>query len=191
MKSICVFCGSSAGHNDVFQKATVELGNAIAEKQVRLIYGGGSVGLMGILADTVLDKGGKVIGVIPKFLYDKEVGHDGLSELIIVDSMHERKQKMAEISDGFVAIPGGIGTMDELFEIFTWSQLGLVSCPVALLNINYYFDPVIAFLDQMVHNGFLRKETNDQLIKAGSVRELFSRMSDFSMMLTEQKIDKT
>ncbi len=191
MKSIGVFCGSSTGKNPVYQQAALELGKILAEKEIRLIYGGGSIGLMGTLADSVLSEGGEVIGVIPRFLYDKEVGHDGLTELIIVESMHERKQKMAEISEGFVAMPGGIGTMDELFEIFTWSQLALIRGPVALLNINHYFDPVITFLELMVSDGFLRRETKNQLIIAENIPRLISRMCDFSFIEREKWIDKT
>ena len=132
MESVCVFCGSSSGFHPIYKKSAHELGQRIAEEKIRLIYGGGSVGLMGVLADAVMEHGGEVIGIIPQFLYDKEVGHDGLTRLIIVESMHERKQKMAELSNGFIAMPGGIGTMEELFEIFTWSQLALIKKPVAL-----------------------------------------------------------
>ena len=145
MKSICVFCGSSTGFHPIYKKTAYDLGRHIAEENLCLIYGGGSIGLMGVLANAVLEHGGKAIGIIPRFLYEKEVGHDGVSELIIVDSMHERKQKMAELSQGFIAMPGGIGTMEELFEIFTWSQLALIKKPVALLE----------FFIKIIHSPYL------------------------------------
>lgn len=156
--NICVFCGSSPGHNPVYAAAAKELGYRIANEKHTLIYGGGNIGLMGIVADAVLEKGGKVIGVIPKFLMDKEVGHLGLATLEIVVSMHERKKRMADLSDAFVAIPGGWGTLEEIAEILTWKQLGLLEHPVAMLNINGFFNPLLQQMKTMVDEGFLRKE---------------------------------
>lgn len=164
MQSICVFCGSSSGKKSIYKESAVELGQLMAQKNYELIYGGGSIGLMGIIADTIMNHQGTVTGVIPQFLYDLEVGHDGVSNLIIVDSMHERKQRMAELADAFVAMPGGIGTLEELFEIFTWSQLKLVNRPVFLLNVNGYFDGLIQFLDSMVKEGFFKQHTRNTLI---------------------------
>lgn len=136
----------------------------MVEHRCNLVYGGGSIGLMGVLADQVLELGGKVLGVIPRFLDDREVGHHGLTRLIITESMHERKQEMASHAEGFIAMPGGIGTLEELFEIFTWIQLRLVKHSLALYNVGGYFDPLVSFLDNMVAEGFLKAETRDLLI---------------------------
>lgn len=191
MENICVFCGSGTGYHPAYEAAARDLGLRILEEEMRLVYGGGDVGLMGILANTVLEGGGEVIGVIPRFLYDKEVGHDGLTRLYIVDSMHERKQKMAELSQGFAALPGGIGTMEELFEIFTWTQLALIKRPVALLNVHGYFDSLLAFLEKMVHEGFLRPETHDSLIRADNSLELIARMKGYTFTEREKWIGRT
>lgn len=191
MKSICVFCGSSTGFHPVYKKAAEELGRRIVEEKLTLVYGGGSVGLMGVLANVVMDHGGKVIGVIPKFLYDKEVGLDTVTELIIVDSMHERKQKMAELSNAFIAMPGGIGTMEELFEVFTWSQLALIRKPVAILNVNNFYDDIIRFMDKMVHEGFLRPETAQSLIHSENVLELIVKIQAFNYTETPKWMGMT
>lgn len=156
--NICVFCGSSFGKNPIYTQAAQELGSLMAASNHTLVYGGGNVGLMGVVADAVLQQKGKVIGVIPKFLMDKEVGHLGLTSLEIVASMHERKKRMADLSDAFVAIPGGWGTLEEIAEILTWKQLGLVTQPVAVLNINGFFDPLLAQMKHMVSEGFLQEE---------------------------------
>jgi len=191
MKSICVFCGSSMGFHPIYKKTAHDLGKHIAQERLSLIYGGGSVGLMGVLADAVLENGGVVIGIIPRFLYEKEVGHDGVSELIIVDSMHERKQKMAEMAQGFIAMPGGIGTMEELFEIFTWSQLALIRKPVALFNVNNFFDDIAHFLDKMVREGFIKDITIKSLINSHNIYELIAKMKAFNYTETPKWIDKT
>lgn len=191
MKSVCVFCGSSMGFHPIYRKTTEDLGRMIAAEKLTLVYGGGSVGLMGVLANTVMENGGKVIGVIPRFLYDKEVGLDSVTELIIVDSMHERKQKMAELSNAFIALPGGIGTMEELFEIFTWSQLALIKKPVAILNVNHFYDEVITFINKMVQEGFLRHETADSLIHSGNVMELIIKIQAFNYSETPKWIGRT
>jgi uncharacterized protein (TIGR00730 family) len=164
MQTLCVFCGSSTGNDPLYIEKARELGHKMADAGLELVYGGGSIGLMGELADAVIERRGRVTGVIPKFLYDKELGHEGVTELIVVDSMHERKMKMAERADGFLAMPGGIGTMEELFEVFTWSQLSLIRKPVALFNLNHYFDALLAFLDHMVTEGFLVEEMRKRLI---------------------------
>lgn len=191
MESICVFCGSSTGYHPAYQKAAIDLGRRIGEEKLRLVYGGGSVGLMGILANSVLEYGGEVIGVIPKFLYDLEVGLDSVTKLIIVESMHERKQKMAELSQGFIAMPGGIGTMEELFEIYTWSQLALIKKPVAVLNVNHFYDDLLKHLNLMVKEGFLKKENLDSLIVSHNTHELIAKIQAYNYTETPKWIDKT
>lgn len=156
MKSICVFCGSSKGNKTVYQSAAIELAELLVEKNTTLVYGGGHVGLMGVLADAVLERGGKVIGVIPQALADKEVAHESLTELHVVGSMHERKALMAELSDGFIAMPGGIGTLEEIIEVFTWTQLGIHSKACGLLNVNGYYNKLYDFLQHMVEQEFLK-----------------------------------
>ncbi len=155
MKNICVFCGSRPGANERYRRAAVDFGALLAGERIGLVYGGGHVGLMGAVADAALREGGTVTGVIPRHLWDLEVGHGGLTDLHIVDSMHERKALMANLSDAFAVLPGGIGTMEEFFEVWTWGQLGIHAKPYGLLNIDGYFDPLIVFLDHMVEEGFL------------------------------------
>lgn len=191
MKSVCVFCGSSMGFHPVYKKVAQDLGKLFARENVQLIYGGGSVGLMGALADAVMENGGRVVGIIPKFLYDLEVGHDGVSELIIVESMHERKQMMAEMARGFIALPGGIGTMEELFEIFTWLQLSLIQKPVALLNINHFYDDILNHLQKMVHEGFLKSEMVDALIQTDNMHNLLVKMKAYNFHQSTKWINKT
>src|SRR6516164_2274986 len=149
LKRICVFCGSSVGDRPIYLQAALELGRAIAERRLGLVYGGGHIGLMGVLADAVLSGGGEVIGVIPQALVDRELAHTGVTELRVVETMHQRKALMADLSDGFLALPGGFGTGDELFEILTWAQLGLHAKPIGVLNVGGYFDPLLAWLDHM------------------------------------------
>ncbi|MGF1638492.1 MAG: TIGR00730 family Rossman fold protein [Cyclobacteriaceae bacterium] len=179
MKKVCVFCGSSTGYNGNYGKLARKLAEELVVAGCELVYGGGSVGLMGILADEVLLRGGKVTGVIPGFLHKLEVGHHGLSELIITESMHERKQTMAALSDGFIAMPGGIGTLEELFEIFTWSQLDLVKHPVAILNTEGYYDALITFLDKVVAEGFLKQQTRNALLVESDPAKLLKLMRIF------------
>ncbi|MFT8321746.1 MAG: TIGR00730 family Rossman fold protein [Bacillus sp. (in: firmicutes)] len=155
MKKLAVFCGSSNGASDVYIKYAKKLGEELVQRNITLVYGGASVGIMGAVADSVLNNGGEVIGIIPTFLEKKEIFHRNLTELIIVDSMHERKAKMAELADGFIALPGGPGTLEEFFEIFTWSQLGLHKKPCGLLNIHHYYDQIIAFFNHMTKEQFL------------------------------------
>lgn len=164
MKKICVFCGSSTGLDQVYTDQARQLAEAFSLEDISLVFGGGSIGIMGIMADEVLRRNGQAIGVIPRFLYDLEVGHDGVTDLIIVDSMHERKQKMAEISDGFIALPGGFGTLEEMAEILTWIQLKLIQKPIGILNIAGFFDPFLEQLDHMVETGFLKKSNRDILV---------------------------
>ncbi|CAH2715128.1 Putative cytokinin riboside 5'-monophosphate phosphoribohydrolase [Neobacillus rhizosphaerae] len=158
MKKLAVFCGSSNGASDVYIEGAKNLGKELAKRDIALVYGGASVGIMGAVADSVLDEGGHVIGVMPSFLDNREIAHKNLSELIIVDSMHERKAKMADLADGFIALPGGPGTLEEFFEIFTWAQLGLHHKPCGLLNINHYYDPLIALFNHMTEEQFLHEK---------------------------------
>jgi len=158
MKSVCIFCGAGISNNPIYQEKTRELGNIIAERNLLLVYGGASIGLMGNVADGVLEKGGKVHGVLPDFLFKKEVGHSGIQNLEIVDSMHTRKKRMYEISDAFIILPGGIGTMDEFFEVFTWSQLELHDKPIGIYNINNYYNKLFNFLESTITDGFLTQD---------------------------------
>jgi hypothetical protein len=163
MQSIGVFCGSSSGFDPVYAQTAALLGRTLAERGMRLIYGGGNVGLMGVVADAALEAGGWVTGVIPHFLAQWEVAHRNLSELIFTETMHERKAIMAELAGGFVALPGGFGTLDELFEILTWAQLRLHQKPIELLNVAGYFDPLLGMVDAMVERGFLKTQNRDLL----------------------------
>lgn len=156
MNKIAVFCGSGDGASSVYKESAKALGHELAKRNLTLVYGGASVGLMGAVADGVLEQGGEVIGILPDFLKNREIAHKGLTDLIVVDSMHERKAKMAELADGFIALPGGPGTLEEYFEIFTWAQLGLHGKPCGLLNINHYFDHLIAMFDHMVSEKFMQ-----------------------------------
>lgn len=174
MKSVAVYMGSSRGNNQAFADAAHDLGTALAKRELQLVYGGGSVGLMGITADAVLASGGSVFGVITEQLKSMEVGHSGLTELAIVPGMHERKALMAERADAFVALPGGFGTLDEFFEIITWAQLGIHNKPCGLLNIEGYFDPLLQFMAQSVASEFVQHQHLDSVIIATSADELLS-----------------
>lgn len=176
MRALAVYCGSHVGGDPRFAAAAVELGGALARRGVRLVYGGGSVGMMGVLADAVLAAGGEVVGVIPRFLFEREVGHRGVSELLLVESMHERKTRIAELADAFVALPGGIGTLEELFETWTWVLLGLHRKPCGLLNVGGYFDPLLEFLDRTVSAGFVAASQRAVLQVASDVDTLLARI---------------
>jgi uncharacterized protein (TIGR00730 family) len=154
MKNILVYCGASVGFDEIYKNTAIAAGKLLVEKNKTLVYGAGSVGIMGIIADAVLENGGEVIGVIPSFMEKFEVQHKGLTQIHVVETMHQRKQLMAEISDAVVALPGGWGTLDELFEILTWKQLGLHQMPVGLLNVNGFYDPLIEMIHKMVKEGF-------------------------------------
>ena len=174
--NICVFCGSSTGVNPVYSDATKQLASLFAQSNITLVYGGGNVGLMGIMADEVLKHNGKVIGVIPDFLVKREVAHRGVTELEVVTSMHERKKRMADLSDAFIALPGGWGTMDELAEILTWRQLNLISQSIGLLNTNSFYDPLILQMEKMINEGFVKKENLSQLKIASNPVELLTML---------------
>ena len=177
MRSVCVFCGSSPGKDPYYLKVAGQLGKILAKRQITLIYGGASVGIMGALAEAALAGGGKVIGVIPEFLAKKEIRHEGLTQLITVKSMHQRKQQMVALAEGFMALPGGFGTLEELCEILTWSQLGLVSFPVGILNVRGYFDGLLSLFDHMVDQQFLKYQTRDLVLSDGSVDGLLNQMT--------------
>jgi uncharacterized protein (TIGR00730 family) len=176
---LCVFCGSNPGHDPAYRALAVEFGQALARRGLGLVYGGGRVGLMGALADAALAAGGEVIGVIPQSLWDREIGHQGLTELRVVGSMHERKAVMAELADGFVALPGGAGTLEELFEMWTWAQLGLHRKPCGLLDAGGFFDPLLVFLDHLVTTGFVRPAHRAMLVTAASPEELLARFEAY------------
>jgi uncharacterized protein (TIGR00730 family) len=158
LKAVCVFCGSSTGNDPAYAEAARTLGRTLAERGITLVYGGGHVGLMGVVADAALGAGGGVIGVMPKALVEREIGHTGLTKLHVVGSMHERKAMMSELSGGFVALPGGNGTLEEFFEVLTWAQLGEHDKPCGLLNVAGYYDPLLAVFDRMVDRAFLKQE---------------------------------
>jgi hypothetical protein len=176
IRSLCVYCGSNPGGDPAFAAATQALARRLVERDVRVVYGGGAVGLMGTLADAALAAGGTVIGVIPQALMDREIGHRGLTELRVVGSMHQRKALMAELADAFVALPGGIGTLEELIETYTWSQLGLHAKPLGVLNVNGYYDALEALLDQAVRSRFLRAEHRAVLAVESEVGALLDRL---------------
>lgn len=180
MKKLAVFCGSSDGASPAYKEGAVQLGKEMARRGITLVYGGASVGIMGTVADAVLEAGGQVIGVIPQMLEDREISHRGLTELIVVGSMHERKMKMAELADGFIALPGGPGTMEEYFEIFTWAQLGLHQKPCGILNVNGYYDLLISFFDHMNEQQFLQDKYRAMALVADSPDELIEKFNTYT-----------
>lgn len=190
VKSLCVFCGSSFGKQELYRDKAVAVGKAIAARGFRLVYGGGNVGLMGAVADAAMAEGGEVIGVIPERLQELEVGHAGLSELHVVNSMHERKALMADLSDGFINLPGGIGTLEEMFEVWTWGQLGYHEKPIGLLNTNGFYDPLLAFIDHQVSEGFLRQENRDMVLVDTDPDGLIDRMLAYQPLHVQKWIEK-
>ena len=175
-KSVCVFCGSNTGDKPEYAIAARALGKAIAKKNWTVVYGGASVGIMGLVANAALEEGGNVIGVIPNFMMERELGHRDLSELHVVSTMHERKAKMAELSDAFVALPGGIGTLEELFEVWTWRYLGLHQKPLALYDVGGYFTHLTAFLDGVLREGFVSPESRAMLVVEKEIDALLARL---------------
>ncbi|WML42431.1 TIGR00730 family Rossman fold protein [Neobacillus sp. PS3-40] len=180
MKSIAVFCGSSIGASEAYRQGAILLGKEFAKRKITLIYGGSSIGVMGTLADTVLQEGGKVIGVIPTLLAEREISHQHLTELIIVNSMHERKSKMMELADGFIALPGGPGTLEEFFEVFTWSQIGLHQKPCGILNVNHYYDLLISLFDHMQNEQFLQPQYRNAVLVDSDVSGLLEKFSSYT-----------
>ncbi len=177
---LCVFCGSSFGAREVYREGAEAFGRLLAAHQLELVYGGAHAGLMGALADAVLAAGGRVIGVIPQALMDRELAHQGLTALHVVSSMHERKALMASLSDGFIALPGGIGTLEELFEVWTWSQLGLHAKPCALLDMAGFYSGLASFMDHVVTEGFLKPKQREALIVEANAEALLERIQSFS-----------
>ncbi len=179
MKSIVVFCGSSEGNDPQIVEAAAELGRTLAQRKITLIYGGAKIGVMGKIAQNALDFNGEVIGVIPDFLKKKEVFHSGLNRLIITENMHERKLKMHELSEGIITLPGGYGTLEELFEMITWAQLGLHQKPIGILNTNGFYDDLLQLIRKMVRLGFLKKENYDMILVDDDVNGLLQKMYDY------------
>jgi len=179
MKRLCVYCGSNTGNKPVFAAAARDLAAALIQKKTDLVYGGSATGIMGILADAVLSGGGKVTGVIPRALVDREVAHRNLTELRVVETMHERKSTMVEISDGFIAMPGGYGTLEEIVEVLTWGQLQFHAKPCGLLNVNGYFDDLLRYLDGAMASGFLRPQHRAMLLVADSPASLLHQFSQY------------
>ncbi len=179
MKRVTVFCGSSFGTEGIYTSQATLLGQALARHNIELVYGGAKVGLMGAVADGVLKQGGKVIGVLPNFLKSKEIAHDHLTQLILVETMHERKTKMNELSDGVIALPGGFGTLEEFFEMLTWAQLGLHKKPVAILNIDDFYNPLNILIQTMVEKGFLKEVNQQMLLVSDNIDELLTKMENY------------
>jgi len=176
---LCVFCGSNTGHDPKYAEAAKQMAAELLRNGIDLVYGGGHVGLMGVIADSVLEGGGKVLGVMPTSLIDKEVGHNGLTEMIAVESMHERKEIMSERSDGFIAMPGGAGTFEEIFEQWTWAQLGFHAKPCTFLNIDGYYDPLIEMVQKSAREGFIKQEHIDMLIFETDPASLIDRIKTY------------
>ena len=190
LKRMCVFCGSSSGTGEVYLRSAQEVGRLLAARGIELVYGGGKVGLMGAVADACLAGGGRVIGVIPQLLVDKEVAHAGLTELRVVQTMHERKALMADLADAFLALPGGYGTWDELCEILTWSQIGIQRKASAVLNVNGYYDPLLAMADRAVSEGFLRDLHRELLLTDADLTRLLDRMERFVSPIVDKWMDR-
>jgi uncharacterized protein (TIGR00730 family) len=191
IKSLCVYCGSSSGSHPDYVEAAKAFGTRLAQEGIALVYGGGKVGLMGTVADAVLAGGGRVIGVIPRQLVEKEVAHTGLSELQVVETMHQRKTRMYELSDAFVALPGGFGTMDEMFEMLTWAQLGLHGSPCAFLDVRGFYQGLAASMDHMVAEGFVKKNQRAQVWFGSDMDELFDWMKHYETIYTPKWITGT
>jgi len=190
MKRIVVFCGSSLGFNPIYKEAAVELGDYFANNKIGLVYGGGKIGMMGVLADTILTHNSEVIGVIPKLLEKEEVIHSGVEEMIVCKKMSERKVIMSKLIDGYITLPGGFGTLDELFEALTLGQLQIEQKPIGLLNVNGFFDAVLLQLDKMVEEGFLKQANRDMLFVGTSVNDLMQKMNHYKTSKTEHVINK-
>jgi uncharacterized protein (TIGR00730 family) len=188
MQRLCVFCASSIGSNPTFALAAESFGQVLAARKIELVYGGGNIGLMGVIADAVMKNGGQAIGVIPQALVDKELAHRGITDLRIVHSMHERKALMAELSDGFVALPGGFGTLEEFCEVLTWSQLGLHQKPFGLLNISGFYDHFLLFLDHVVETRLLRAQHRALVLDSNNIDDLLARIFSWKPTRTDKWI---
>jgi uncharacterized protein (TIGR00730 family) len=190
MKRITVFCGSSMGTDEIFQSQATLLGQTLAKQNIELVYGGANIGLMGAVADGALSEGGKVIGVIPLFLQLKEIAHPNLTELILVDTMHDRKTKMNELCDAVIALPGGFGTLEELFEMLTWAQLGLHKKPIGILNTDGFYDALIVLIQTMVDKGFLKQINQQMLLVSDKIDELINKMKNYEAPTVTKWINK-
>jgi uncharacterized protein (TIGR00730 family) len=190
MKSICVYCGSNAGSKPAYSERAIALGTRLAQEKLALVYGGGNVGLMGIVADAALAAGGEVVGVIPQQLVDWEVAHRGVTRLEVVGSMHERKARMFDLSDAFVALPGGFGTLDEMFEMLTWRQLGLGDKPCAFLDVDGFYAPLIAMMDRMVDERFLHEDQRRDLWHGDDLDALFAWLRDYAPARANKWLDE-
>jgi uncharacterized protein (TIGR00730 family) len=177
LRSVTVYCGSNSGADPAYAEGTRALARLLVASDIRIVYGGGALGLMGILADTAMEAGGEVVGIMPQALIDREIAHRGLKDLRVVGSMHERKALMADLADAFIALPGGIGTLEELIEVYTWSKLGIHRKPIGVLNVNGYYDSLAAFLDDAVQERFLPEQDRDVLIFASDPEALLARMA--------------
>lgn len=190
MKSITVFCGSSFGLDEIYKEQANLLGQTLAKQNIQLIYGGANVGLMGAVADGVLKEGGKAIGVLPHFLQSKEIAHQNLTELILVETMHERKTKMNDLCDGVIVLPGGYGTLEEFFEMITWAQLGLHKKPIAILNIDGFYDDLIKLVQTIVDKGFLKQINQEMLLVSDSIDTLLEKMRNYQAPTVGKWISK-
>ncbi len=190
MKRITVFCASSFGTEKIYEEQAILVGKTLTEQNIELVYGGANVGLMGAVADGALNAGGKVIGVLPNFLRSKEIAHLGLTELVLVESMHERKTKMNDLCDGVIALPGGFGTLEELFEMLTWAQLGLHKKPIAILNINGFYDSLIVLLQTMTEKGLLKEVNREMLLVSDDIDDLLHKMRNYAPPTVGKWIDK-
>jgi len=190
MKRICVFCGSSSGSRPEYGAAAEELGAELVRRTIGLVYGGGKVGLMGVLADAVLKAGGEAVGVIPEHIMSREIGHKGLTKLHVVHSMHERKALMADLSDAFVAMPGGFGTLEEFCEVVTWTQLGLHAKPCGILNVRRYYSPLLAMFDHAVEERFLKPENRALVLARESPSELLRALDDWRPLPVKKWLDR-
>lgn len=191
LKSVCVFCGASPGARPIYHEAAARLGRHIAERGLTLVYGGGAVGLMGVVADAALAAGGEVIGIIPQSLERAEIGHKGLTRLEVVDGMHARKARMAELADAFIALPGGLGTLEELFEVWTWGQLGYHAKPLGLLEVDGFYARLTDFLDHLVAERFVREQHRAILQLSASPAELLARMDAWQPTAAPKWVDRT
>jgi uncharacterized protein (TIGR00730 family) len=190
LRSLCVFCGSSAGTREVYQQAAQTVGRLLCRRGIELVYGGGRVGLMGLVANACLNEGGRVIGVIPQALADKEIAHTGLTELRIVGSMHERKALMADLSDAFMSLPGGFGTWEEFFEVLTWSQLGIQRKACGVLNVAGYYDPLLDMADRALSEGFVREAHRDLLLSDADPERLLDRLNSYAAPAADKGISR-
>jgi uncharacterized protein (TIGR00730 family) len=191
LQSVCVFCGSSPGLDPAYTEAARSLGRTLAKANIRLVFGGGHVGLMGVVSNAAIEAGGEAIGVIPKFLVERELAHTGLTDLRIVGSMHERKAMMSDLSEGFITLPGGTGTLEEFFEILTWAQLGEHEKPCGLLNVAGYYDPLLTVFDQMVNRGFLSGPNRNLVLIESEPERLLQRLESYQPPKTAKWIDRS